>query len=220
MNRDYLSRLIDGLADLRKARATGDKAAVEAACKNLDEHAGSMEKLFRALDERRKAVRPSLTVETIIEWIERESRRPSRWTAGTWGMMSEDFEFEALRRWLSEPAKIGTYQHQNRVDWNPSDPSYYTNTDAIADAHKAGNDHEIEDLEQLNPDKLNKLLRSHRGRTVRFMSREKPPFRGRVHKDDWHKYLQWQVGEQTRFETAVEEQARERANDKPPDYSH
>lgn len=213
MNRDFGNGLIELLAELRTARAKGDKLAVEAAGRSLDEHVGSMEQLFRFLDELRRQVRPSSTVEQIIEWVERESRRPSRWSIATWGMMSQDFEFEALRQWLAQSSKTGGYRFTNQVDWNESDPTYHTNTEAIADAHKTGADHEIEDLGALNPDKLYKLLRKH-GCTVRFMSRRKP-FLGKVHRVDWQRYLQSRIEDNTRFMKAVEEEAAKLVKDEP-----
>lgn len=215
MNRDFGNRLIDLLAELRTARAKGDKGAVEAAGQLLDQHVGSMEKLFHFLDERRRQVRPSLTVEQIIDWIERESRRPSRWSIATWGMMSEDFEFEALRRWLEQAGETVGLRWPNERPWDKSDPAYYSNTEAIRDANKAGTDHDTNDLRGLNPDKLNKLLRSRRGRTIRFMSRKEPP-RGKVHRSDWHEYLQRLIGDQNAFEEAVEEAVTNRLDDEPP----
>jgi hypothetical protein len=120
VDRDFAEGLIAGLNRLRAARAHGDKAAVEAAGQRLNEYVGSMEKLFHFLDERRRQVRPSLTVEQIIEWVERESRHPSRWSIATWGMMSQDFEFEALRGWLERTNKAGPWC----VAWDPKDPNF------------------------------------------------------------------------------------------------
>lgn len=190
MDRDFGSGLIDGLNKLRAARASRDKAAVEAAGLELDRHVGSMEKLFRFLDERRRQVRPSLTVEQIIEWIDRESRRPSRWSIATWGMMSEDFEFEAMRRWLEQAGEAVRFSEPNRVAYNASDPAYYSNTEAIRDAHKVGTEHENKKLQELDPDKLKRFLRSV-GCTIRFMSQRPQDGqpRGRVHQADWQRYL-------------------------------
>lgn len=216
MNPDFGGDLIAGLNELRAARTKGDKLAIEAAGHKLDKHVGSMEKLFRFLDERRRQVRPLWTVEQIIEWIQRESQRPSRWSIATWGMMSEDFEFEALRQWLDQVGEGVKFREPNRVPWNESDPTYYPNKEAITDGHKAGTDHEIEGLRSLNPDKLNKLLRSRHGRMIRFMSRRRAPCRGKVHRDDWQKYLQWRITEHTGFAEAIEEAVKKLEHDGPP----
>jgi|GEM_PF-4365532 len=104
MNPDFGHGLIALLQELRAARVKGDKQAVEAAGRSLDEHVGSTRRLFDFLDERRRQVKPSLEVEQIIDWVQRESRHPSRWSIASWGMMSQDFEFEHLKEWLATDA--------------------------------------------------------------------------------------------------------------------
>lgn len=209
------TEFVNGLADLRAARATGDKAAIREAFKKLEEQVGSV----RALRDVLMESRPPAGADGIVYWVTAECERPTPYSlCVTLHMMAEEPQFGLLKRWFSQPAETSN-QHANRVNWNESDPSYYPNKEAIADAQKAGNDHEIEDLKSLDADKLYKLLRSSRGRMVRFMSQKKPP-RGKVHQADWHKYLQMRIGEQARFEKAVEEQVTEQVNDEPSDYSH
>ena len=91
----------------------------------------------------------------------------------------------------------------NRVPWDPKAEGYISNTEAIASAKTFGIDHDIDDLKELDPDKLKKLLRS-RNCNVTFMSTKKPQPRGRVHEGGWDAYLKRRVDEKNRFEAAVE----------------
>lgn len=106
-------------------------------------------------------------------------------------------------------AKAFTCRYSNQVPWNDADPAYYTNTDAISEARRVGTNHEIDHLKKLNSDKLNKFLRSP-GCIVTFMSR-RSPCRGRVHQEEWQRYLRQQVDGHNRFEEAVERRASELA---------
>jgi len=109
-----------------------------------------------------------------------------------------------------EPKAKDHGKTRNRVPWNPNDPAFYTNTEAIDDAHSVGEDREIDSLKKLNPGRLNKLLRSP-GCGVRFMSAEKPlQPRGKVHRDDWKAYLKSQISVSDKIELQVEQKVQER----------
>jgi hypothetical protein len=96
----------------------------------------------------------------------------------------------------------------NEVPWNEADPAFYPNKNAVKDANEAGREHEIDELEHLTPDKLNKLLRKP-GCRVRYMSRsrEKQP-RGRVHRGDWAAHIKTQIEMAKRGEQIIEERLR------------
>ena len=48
----------------------------------------------------------------------------------------------------------GEIPRTESVAYNDSDPAYYSNTEAIRDAHKVGTEHEIKELQELDSDKL------------------------------------------------------------------
>jgi len=93
----------------------------------------------------------------------------------------------------------------NSVDWDEQAPGYITNKDAITSGKKAGQKHDIDDLNKLDFNRLRKLLRSP-GCRIRYMSQKYPQPRGRVHQGDWNGYLKTQIDDQRRFDTAVEKE--------------
>jgi hypothetical protein len=98
--------------------------------------------------------------------------------------------------------------HKNRVEWNDKDKNYYSNKEAIDDAKKIGRNHAISELTDLDYDKLKRLLRQP-DCPIRYMSLTRPP-RGRIHKNDWHNYLNGKVKENRKFEDAVERETKKR----------
>lgn len=100
----------------------------------------------------------------------------------------------------------------NRVRWveNPG-PEWITNTEAIRRAQKEGNERAVPELQDMNPNRINKLLRTKAGCMIRFMSKEKPQQpRGRVHGDDWSQHLKIIVEQNDVFECRVEREATKR----------
>jgi hypothetical protein len=79
----------------------------------------------------------------------------------------------------------------NQVPYDEADLAFYPNKNALEDARTAGQEHEVDELRDLDLQKLKKLLRR-RGGAIKYMSQRKPP-RGRVHKGDWTAYINLRV---------------------------
>lgn len=101
MDRDFAEGLISGLDRLRAAH--GNKAAVEAACRELEDCVGSVGALFGFLEQRRKKCKPTWAMKQIIWYIESESRRPGPHSMrAILGMLSGDQESAELSRFLEQ----------------------------------------------------------------------------------------------------------------------
>lgn len=117
MDRDFAEGLIGGLNSLRAARAQGGKAAVEAACKELEERLRSVGALFGFLEQRRKKCKPTWAMEQIIWYIECESRRPGpNSLRAILGMLSGDQESAELSRFLERAGEAGLQGDGRRID--------------------------------------------------------------------------------------------------------
>jgi hypothetical protein len=217
--REYLADVTERAKALREV-FDGNGANVDKARKELAGFIGQPGRLLDLLRRCDRLYGLGDHTHRRLDWIGGEWERFPQGYPTIWDSLADVEVLADLERCLGQvdgetASERVKSQESNRVPWNESDPAYYPNKNAIADANKAGTDHDTKDLRDLNPDKLNKLLRSRRGRTIRFMSREKPP-RGKVHRNDWHKYLQRLIGDQNAFEEAVEEAVTNRLDDEPP----
>lgn len=95
-----------------------------------------------------------------------------------------------------------------KVKWDPDAPGYIANKDAIAKAQAVGRSHDIRELAGMDFSRIKKLLQSPRC-PARFMSTREPQARGRVHQEDWQRYLDRQVDESRRIKAEVERQVTE-----------
>ena len=98
---------------------------------------------------------------------------------------------------------------KNRVPWDENDPNFIENKKAIEQAHKVGNEHEIDELKKMNYDPLKKLLRRH-DCTIKYMSCKRPRPHGKVNREDWSRYLQSEIQRARDIENAVERETLKR----------
>ena len=98
--------------------------------------------------------------------------------------------------------------NENKVEWDAEDINYYPNKEAVDEANTVGQKYDIDNLKHLHYDNLKKMLRQP-GCTIKYMSRISPP-RGKVHKQDWQKYLKAQIDQAKRIENGVEREVRKR----------
>jgi len=110
----------------------------------------------------------------------------------------------------SKNSKQQSNEHSNRIPWvdNPG-PEWITNTEAIQFANKKGNDCDVLNLQKLNANRLNKLLRKPNC-TIQYMSTMKPKPRGCVHKANWVEYIKYEVDQKQIIEDQVEKEIRKR----------
>ncbi|TKJ35802.1 MAG: hypothetical protein CEE38_14455 [Planctomycetes bacterium B3_Pla] len=97
----------------------------------------------------------------------------------------------------------------NKVPWDEKDSNFYSNKKAIEEATKVDNEYDVDELKNLDYDKLKKLLRKPTC-TIRFMSVKSPRPRGKVHKIDWQKYLKNQIERSQKVENIAEQKVLER----------
>lgn len=91
----------------------------------------------------------------------------------------------------------------SRVDWKDEAPGYIKNKEAIELANQRGREHNVETLIDLDANRLNKLLRSCRGRHIKYMSRTKPP-RGKVCQRDFLQYITKLIEQEKRIQDEAE----------------
>ncbi len=96
----------------------------------------------------------------------------------------------------------------NKVPWDERDPNFYRNKKAIEEANKLGNEHDIDELKNIDYDKLKKLLRKPACK-IKYMSVKSPRPRGKVNKIDWREYLKNQIKQTQRIENAVDQKVLE-----------
>jgi hypothetical protein len=99
----------------------------------------------------------------------------------------------------------------NALAWDESNPDFYPFKEAICDAQKIGEDNNIEELVNLNPDKLRALLRKP-GCFVRWMTAVPRP-RSKVHRRDWQTYLRKAIEVQERIDQQAADDALRIAKD-------
>ena len=99
-------------------------------------------------------------------------------------------------------------ERKNEVSYDEKDPAYEFNAKAINRAKKVGQEHDINELKKLNPDRMRRLLRRS-GCPIKFMSLNEHGQRphGRVHRGDWANYLKKKVTEAERFDSSVDARA-------------
>lgn len=140
------------------------------------------------------------------------SRRPTETCAGDLRRLSDRIEkllgpVDPVNGDGTSVEKIRT--NGNRVPWDEKDPNFYENKKAVDEAVKVGHEHDVEELKNLDFDKLRKLLRKP-ACTIKYMSVKSPRPRGRINKIEWRKYLKNQIKQALKTEEAAEQKVRER----------